>query len=548
MRLVLLIVALLSSLSLHAAGFERLLMPGEVIQGHAKYEAQCERCHLDFDKGKQRRLCLDCHERVAADVADGKGFHGRDRAASQQECRTCHTDHKGRDADVVLLDPERFDHNQTDFKLEGAHQGRACALCHQDKPFHEAPSDCIACHKQDDRHAGALGKQCADCHNVERWKKQEFDHDATRFPLRQAHTKVACAACHPGERYRLFEAGEVAVQQEQVGEKKVERVEACSSCHATDDPHAGRFGRECQQCHATEKWDKTRFDHDKQTAWRLTGAHRIEPREKARACNACHASDYLDASSRWPDQQRKGRECLACHRNDDTHRGRNGQNCAACHTTARWGESGFNHDRDTKFRLTGKHADAACRSCHRVAPKEEKLGRECVACHALEDPHQGNLGRDCASCHTTEGWGGKVRFDHDLTAFPLMGMHSVSPCEACHVDPDYSHTPKACNDCHAGDDSHKGVLGEACATCHNPNAWRLWRFDHQRQTEWPLEGKHAGLVCAACHQTPVAERHGQPPRPCIDCHLADDRHQGEFGSDCGRCHGVEDFRKVRLDR
>jgi hypothetical protein len=31
---------------------------------------------------------------------------------------------------------------------------------------------------------------------------------------------------------------------------------------------------------------------------------------------------------------------------------------------------------------------------------------------------------------------------------------------------------------------------------------------------------------------------------CRDCHRADDIHDGEFGSDCGRCHTADSFTEV----
>ena len=56
---------------------------------------------------------------------------------------------------------------------------------------------------------------------------------------------------------------------------------------------------------------------------------------------------------------------------------------------------------------------------------------------------------------------------------------------------------------------HAAKKGEACATCHPDHAGRdfemvAWRersadkFDH-KTTGWPLEGKHAAILCAACH-------------------------------------------------
>src|SRR5664279_6653358 len=79
---------------------EGVLMPGKVIAGHAKVEEQCEKCHVKFDKAAQDRLCVDCHKEVARDLKDKHGMHGRQ---AQDPCRTCHTDHKGRDMNIAPL-------------------------------------------------------------------------------------------------------------------------------------------------------------------------------------------------------------------------------------------------------------------------------------------------------------------------------------------------------------------------------------------------------------------------------------------------------------
>ena len=51
-------------------------------------------------------------------------------------------------------------------------------------------------------------------------------------------------------------------------------------------------------------------------------------------------------------------------------------------------------------------------------------------------------------------------------------------------------TAQACKACHAGDDAHKGTLGGGCESCHTPAGWARWSFDHERQTDYPLEGAH----------------------------------------------------------
>ena len=69
---------------------ELALMPGKVIQGHAKLEENCHECHVKFDKEAQTGLCANCHKDVKEDIQKHEGFHGR---LSEKECRECHTEH-----------------------------------------------------------------------------------------------------------------------------------------------------------------------------------------------------------------------------------------------------------------------------------------------------------------------------------------------------------------------------------------------------------------------------------------------------------------------
>ena len=97
---------------------EELVSPGPLVGGHAKFEKDCFGCHAPFSRQSQSGKCLDCHKEIAADRRGAKGFHGRQRDAAKQECRVCHTDHKGRGADIVQLDRETFDHTLTNFSTE----------------------------------------------------------------------------------------------------------------------------------------------------------------------------------------------------------------------------------------------------------------------------------------------------------------------------------------------------------------------------------------------------------------------------------------------
>lgn len=206
--------------SARAQSLEGVLMPGPVIQGHAKYESECRRCHIPFDRAAQNRLCVDCHKDVGADVRDKRGYHGR---LAPQPCRACHTDHKGRDAVIVQLDETKFDHRATDFELRGAHAGPKleCRSCHQPKrKFREAPSTCVACHRKDDTHKGRFGERCESCHVDRAWPTITFDHDRdTKYPLRGKHRQIKCESCHTSNAYKEKLASD------------------CIACHQKDDKH-----------------------------------------------------------------------------------------------------------------------------------------------------------------------------------------------------------------------------------------------------------------------------------------------------------------------
>lgn len=499
--------------NLPAADIERLVMPGKVISGHAKYEADCEKCHVRFSKTTQGSLCLDCHDKVAADIRTDQGHHGRLHATGTDidNCKGCHSDHLGRKADIISLDRDRFDHLLTDFPLKGAHKKTACTACHAEgKKFREAPPTCHACHQQIDPHKGRLGKDCADCHNTEQWSSQQFDHDKTEYPLKDGHQQVACNSCHPNQRYQ-------------------KTPKDCYACHGLNDRHAGLYGEHCDNCHTPSDWKKTRFDHARDTHFALNGKHL-----KA-ACTACHSEN--------PYRKKTPTACVTCHRNDDAHKARYGKECQNCHAEQGWSKVRFEHDKDTKFSLLGRHEKLLCSACHKGPVQDARKTTACVDCHQTDDVHQGKQGRQCQQCHNEQGWGEKLSFDHGLTRMPLIGMHAVAPCEECHLTADYKQAPLACNDCHQQDDVHKSRLPGDCGQCHNPNAWSLWRFDHDTATKFKLQGAHQGLDCLACHQQPVVKDR-KLDDTCYSCHAVDDKHQGRFGKACERCHDTQAFNRI----
>jgi hypothetical protein len=502
----------LSANTATAGKVETLLMPGRVSAAHAKIEENCAACHDLADRLRQTPLCLDCHKDIARDIHAGRGAHGHMPNGGKSQCRACHTEHKGRDGDIVGFSPAGFDHNLTDFALQGAHVGTECGACHrQGEPYRKADTACVACHRGQDVHKGALSEKCADCHESTAWSVAHFDHAKTDFPLRDAHRKIECDACHFGARYK--------------GTPK-----RCVDCHAPDDVHKRSRGDDCGKCHGSVGWRTAKFDHARETGFALQGAHGdLE-------CAACHVTGNF--------KDKLAKDCNGCHRSQDVHSGRFGRDCASCHGEVRWKPDGYDHAKLTQFSLLGAHARLDCHGCHTADTATQKLATDCAGCHRAQDPHGGKLGSACDQCHGNESWRGHVRFDHDLTKYPLLGQHVLASCAQCHASLNFSDAATSCVACHRAQDVHKGSLGEECASCHSPNGWNNWEFDHAKQTGFALTGAHRKLDCAGCHREPPKKV--KLSTDCASCHAKDDIHVGEFGRQCERCHSTSNFSAARI--
>jgi hypothetical protein len=185
-----------------------------------------------------------------------------------------------------------------------------------------------------------------------------------------------------------------------------------------------------------------------------------------------------------------------------------------------------------------------------------RLGElECVACHV--DPHQGRFAArgaqpvpgGCRACHDTRAFRPST-IDvaaHDAYAFKLEGAHRAVPCVGCHAELKYqlpastliqvrwtgaplSFTAKAqgCTACHDnahGDQFATRPGGAACDRCHGLDAFApTARFDHDRDTKFPLKGGHSNVPCARCHPTVAGPgntriiRYRPASARCESCH------------------------------
>jgi hypothetical protein len=295
--------------------------------------------------------CFDCHK--ANDPHKGR---------LGETCDECH-------AETTWGRVKAFNHERTKFSLRGAHRTVSCAACHVSERYKDIGAVCVDCHRIQDVHGGRYGAKCESCHDEGKWSAFHFDHGkATKFPLRGAHAKIKCDDCHTGDLYRD------------------KLATTCASCHRKDDRHQGQLGSRCEQCHGEAGWRRTvSFDHEV-TRFPLIGRHAIV------TCEECHRSlSFKDTSL----------TCVSCHR-DEPHEGRLTSNCGLCHNPNSWTRWRFDHDTQTRYRLTGAHRGLDCQACH-VARNVAKiaLATDCYSCHRGEDVHRGSLGRLCERCHTT---------------------------------------------------------------------------------------------------------------------------------------------------
>lgn len=193
----------------------------------------CVECHpnpMDFSVFS----CTGCHTNPQTNN-DHNGIPGY--VYESTACLTCHPTGEG----------GNFDHNTTDFPLQGQHVGVACIECHAGG-FTGTPTNCDACHMDDynattgPNHAGAqFPTDCAQCHNENGWTPASFDHDGQYFPIysgNHAGQWSSCATCHTNSSdYSVFDCLGCHNDQAQLADDHSDEPgytyssAACFSCH-----------------------------------------------------------------------------------------------------------------------------------------------------------------------------------------------------------------------------------------------------------------------------------------------------------------------------
>lgn len=384
-------------------------------------EFKCTDCHPDSLSAFDVAVCLTCH--TDFDLA----YSLQHRAAFGVECITCH--------DGVDSFGHDFDHQALDFRLEGKHAEAECVLCHRAaktvEDLRSAPTACIACHAPSDIHAGRLGLNCGECHDASGWEDASLDHGRTRFSLTGSHVEVECLECHVDRTwtgigtacrtchvdddrhngqfdvdcadchttvawsdvifdhartgFALEAAHDVSCSTCHADGQYVGTPSSCAGCHASEDDHNGRFGKDCGACHRPTRWSDATFDHNL-VGFRLTGAHaRV-------ACESCHTGGRFAGTSS---------SCSSCHNRPSSHGSSFSGACSNCHSTSAWRPASFNGPHP--FPMNHGGAGGNCSTCH----PSSWFDYSCTGCHEhdasrMQDKHREVSGFSmgaCLNCH-----------------------------------------------------------------------------------------------------------------------------------------------------
>ena len=217
--------------------------------------------------------------------------------------------------------------------------------------------------------------------------------------------------------------------------------------------------------------------------------------------------------------------------------------------------------------------DVQCGSCHAPWGRMGRpMTRRCLQCHTdtraeLRDTASlhGRLGdaTGCTDCHTEHlgPRGNLTRVEsiaHDRLGFSLAAHQRTDAggdfaCRDCHAADTYRFERVRCEDCHREYQpefvtAHVRAWGDDCMACHDgTDRFSRDAFDH-RSAPFTLDGAHTKASCIDCHiQTRTLEAFRDAPIECIGCHRDDDEHRGEFGADCGECHGVDTWEGARFE-
>jgi len=250
----------------------KMLSPGDLYQAHSDLKNDCLACHKLFS-GTPNENCISCHKVSEIGLKGNKNgdttsiknrisFH---KNLKNQDCISCHSDHKGLNSKLslkkfnhILLDNSSQNnciscHSQPKNKLH-SQVTNSCVSCHSttswamttafnhDKIIGTIKNNCLACHQspKDNLHSNSTNNNCISCHSLNKWKPSTFNHDKS-FALDENHN-TDCKTCHINNNfktYSCFGCHEHSLNniRGEHNEEGIYNFDNCVKCHRSGNEH-----------------------------------------------------------------------------------------------------------------------------------------------------------------------------------------------------------------------------------------------------------------------------------------------------------------------
>ena len=457
----------------------------------------CTDCHKDVHAGQFKNdACTPCHTIKGWRENDLKFDHDKDSKYKLEGkhkdllCVDCHIPAE-KDASAAIKKLAKLPKKQ----ITEEEKQKKKAIKYANAQFVNMKFKlCTDCHE--DVHGGQFeNKKCTPCHTIKSWREKDlkFDHDKdSKYKLEDKHNDAFCVDCHLPGVTDAEKTSKATIKLTKIPIKKLTEAEKqkkkdtkygnalfvkmkyalCTDCH--EDIHGGQFKKEaCTPCHTIKSWREKdlKFHHDKDSKYKLEDKH------KDAFCVDCHIPDEKDASTtskatikltKLPKKQlseadkkkrrntnygnaqfinMKFKVCTDCH--EDVHRGQfNIGKCSPCHTIKSWREKdlNFDHNKDSKYKLDGKHKDTLCVDCHLPGVTDaEKTSKATIELTKIPIK--------------------KLTEEEKKAKREEKKKQNIKYGDAMFVDMKY----KVCENCH--ENIHKKELGGSCTYCHNTDTW-----------------------------------------------------------------------------
>ena len=197
--------------------------------------------------------------------------------------------------------------------------------------------------------------------------------------------------------------------------------------------------------------------------------------------------------------------------------------------------------------LSAGHAflEHDCAACH--TPVKGPEAQSCILCHASNQALLGTQSTafhadigNCRSCHIEHLGNDQRPTAMDHKALARIGSKRLPPEErpnpgnmlAPHDRISVQEMQLNCSSCHSSEDTHRGLFGTDCVSCHSTATWTVPEFRHPAAIS---------TDCAQCHQAPPS--HYMEHFKMVSMKVAGVTHADV--SQCFLCHQINDWNDIK---